>query len=831
MKKVSKILLSILFCISAVFAVSACGKVQITSARVKSGTLETTIVKGEELDTSNTVVIFYYNNNTNKEVSAMDLTFSAIDTSVVGNKTLTITYSKEDYKFNVTIKVVASEADVNSIEQLESELLNDFNAKRTDTGEQTSFADKEQLLYVGDDNPFNFRILASGVDGAGNQVDNITKVRTNITVELKEGNGYVLLEGAELANYVTIDTENTSFQFSSNAIDKVFKITVSAVNADPVYEEYTRFSAELTVVDGYNVYDVSELSLYDNDYADDSDIDGRNWTDYKHAHGLEDIEVNGLILQKDIYITSEDVPSDVFWSTSSPNYSTVKGKVPASVEFEGTPIDHSGKALYSRVIKNGEKFNFIGNYFQINLSQFPKAVIEGTDATSENPVGQGYVLTGDSASYITTHLPVFRTEQASGSTITQETNVNWKNFNFYGNGALNTEPENSGSILLMKNQTVNFTGYNTIMNNFYIGYFFELGNKIETVGTNNYNNNIGQYVVDSCKGYNSYQCLFYLWGAEHTVIKNSEFKTAGGPAIIADHCRMSNNDYKTGNVSQIDIYKSLIESKVTANSVWFANYGMSKYVTDVAQAEMLYDGSTGLLPNTGKTIIPDYTGDNKDVAVLDMVALIKAGGFGAARCQGYVRIFETEQDYNKFYGYKDETQEYTVYGLDMSESTKQVNGSNLAQLALNLGSNFFESSGNGGYINSNVANNGLTSTAGQDKANGFNELVKALQQANRQEVVGIPNFDSMTFEQQKLAIKQVISAYESMIDQIYEAGTTNKLFVTDTNWESSGYNKVQALCDQVSSWTVKDYWTGEYVNLYNELGMGLVLRLYDKTTA
>lgn len=84
---------------------------------MKNGTLETTVVKGEEFVTSNTIVIYTYDDNSTKEVPVSELKFSEIDTDTIAKQTLTITYDEEEYSFDVQINVVTSEVDINSIEQ------------------------------------------------------------------------------------------------------------------------------------------------------------------------------------------------------------------------------------------------------------------------------------------------------------------------------------------------------------------------------------------------------------------------------------------------------------------------------------------------------------------------------------------------------------------------------------------------------------------------------------------------------------------------------------------------------------------------------------------
>ena len=846
MKNITKVMMSLVFCLITVFSVTACGKVEIKSAAVKNGTLETTIVKGEELVTSNTIVIYTYDDNSTKEVPASKLKFSEIDTDTIAKQTLTITYDEEEYSFDVQINVVASEADVNSIEQLESQVVNDYNRKRlANSSKESSFIDHDEPLYVGNDNKFDFRIIASGEDGAGNEVDELRKVRTNIEVYEKEGLSYdKQLTGDALDAVVTIDNENNTLKFAEDVIDREFKIVVTAVNADPDYADYTYFNAFIKVVDGYNVYEAYELSIYDNVNKDGA------WTALKNEWGLTDVTAKSLILQQDISIDKDVVPSSYLWSEESPNYATVNSKVNGAVDFIGTPIDKRGTGIYHRKINNGETFNFIGNYFQIDLSEFPKMVIESTDAEPE-PVAKaagatGYVISEEGKeSYITSHFCVFYTEGVA-SNITSETQVNWKNFNFNGNGEIGPDPENSGAILLMKDKIVNFKAYNTLMNCFYIGYFFEYGNKIDAI---NYNEYIGEFEVDSCKGYDSFQDLFYTYGAEHVLIKNSEFIGAGGPAIIACHSGLENGDINTGYPTTIDIVESNIESKVTASSFWFSNYGMSSYVSDIASADQLYTAVDGAgnpingLTNTGKTIIPEVK-DGK--SVMNIIAvLLPDNRIGA--CQGYIRVFDTVEDYEAYYD-EDPTNNPEVYGLDMMRTTKQIPGvANIADLALTQDVHFLESSGNGGYVNSGVASNLITTQESivLQKINGLHDLMKNMG-AKLGANMEVPGFASITLEQQKAALIQgittAVTTYGAYVnaDAIYDAGrgikisndSTIDLIMEVSNWsELNDQQKLANLTAQINSINIKSYADGDYINLYTGMGLGGVIALYDQPAA
>ncbi len=662
---------------------SAC-KPKIESAQVKNGTLETTIAKGEELDTSKTIVIFNYSDSSTKEVAAKDLTFGEIDINTVGTQKLKITF--EDYSFEVSIKVVATEADVNTITLLTSKLLDEFNANKSTQGtdaksKEMEFVDRDQILMVGDDNPFDFRIFASGFDGSGAKKTEIARVRTNVKVEEKQGTTYTELTGDNLTNVVEIDTINTTLDFSESAIGKTYRVTVSAVNVDEDYLEEdgatTSFSTELQVIDGYNVYNAKDLSLYDNVH---SGFDAIRPTTQP---------VKALILQNNIIITKDDVRKDAFWSTSSPNYRKGLSDL-TDQEFIGTPIDDDEEGIYYRKLADGETFGMYGNYFTIDAQTFPKMVLE-----FENPDNGVNVK---EAQAMSAHLALFYNYALASNT--NASTVNWANIHFVGNGELNAKPENSGAIILSKARTVNFNATNNITHYFYITNFFLREDKLRDDQGNN--------VLLNCKAFKSYQTLIYAWGAKLKIV-NSELRDAGGPVMIADHCHQDDNDTTgdTGFVSQIDIINSALESQVTGKEPWFVTYNATEMFGQLTMADQLFtgigpNGEANGLPKNNVTMTAGYANDNGTmVPKVNFIAAMKSGdaqGLTARRIKGYIRIFESQEDYDKYYAA--ENSEITTYGLDMYGSViDRVFNDPTSSI-------YFESSKTGGYINSNVSTNG-----------------------------------------------------------------------------------------------------------------------------
>lgn len=827
MKRVTKILVSVLAIMCFGFVLSAC-KPKIENAQVKNGTLATTIAKGEELDTSKTIVIVNYSDSSTKEVESKDLTFGEIDINVVGTQKLKISF--EDYSFEVPIKVVATEADVSTITSLNSRLLNEFNANKSTQGadnKEMEFLDRDQILMVGDDNPFNFRLFASGIDGAGVRRTNITRVRTNVKIEEKQGNTYTELTGDNLNNIVEIDTVNTTLDFKESAIGKTYRVTVSAANVDEDYLEEggatTSFTTELQVVDGYNVYDAKDLSLYDNVHSGFDAI--RPTTE----------QVKALILQDNIVITKDDVRQDAFWSESSPNYRSGLGDL-TDQEFIGTPIDYDDDGIYRRKLADGETFGMYGNYFTIDAKTFPKMVLE-----FKNPDNGVNV---EKSEYMTAHLSLFFNETLASNP--NASTVNWANIHFVGNGELNARPENSGAIILSKAKVVNFNATNNITHYFYITNFFSYEEPLRADQGNN--------VLLNCKAFKSYQTLIYTWGVKSLKIVNCELRDAGGPVMIADHCKQDDNDTTgdTGYTSSIDIINSNLESKVTGKEPWFTVYGAGELFGQLAMADQLFtgvdqSGKDNGLPKNNVTMTAGYANDNGTmIPKINFIAVMKSGdaqGLAARRIKGYIRIFETQEDYDKYYA--TENPEITTYGLDMSNSSVVDRVFNDPTSSI-----YFESSKSGGYINSNVATNSDVTMQADDKVNGlYAGIAGGMQQAGFTVSPTQEQFASLTFEQKKGAIAQMIqgiSASElSVADRI---GFLDQIHATAKNGafkEISGWDSLTDLSeDEILAWKTThlvsavnsiennaSYADGKYTNVYLFNGMGSIFQMYPKTDA
>lgn len=818
MKRCFKICVAIVVLIFGIIILPSC-KPRIESGYVKTGTLQTTIARGEVLFLDDVIVRYTYSDKSTIDVTADHLTFGYFDSNSVGTNKLTITY--DNFTFDVDIKIVTTEADISSITTLSSRLVDDYNERRgRQENANEEFVNGGEPIYVGDDNKFDFRIFATGIDGSGNLQTDITKVRTDIVVKLKGDNGSQIIPSDMLDYYVSIDTENTILDFTENAIGKDFEVEVSAVNTNDLYaNSQTSFTAPIRVVDGYNVYNARDLSVYDNTHSLFDNIRPINE------------KINAIILQDDIVITKDDVRSDIFWTADHPNYSIVKNYTDR--EVIGTPIDYSGTGIYHRKLLSGEQFAMYGNYFKIDVSKFPKMVVESDDGGS----GKNGVNVKESG-YMTSHLSLFYNENISDVTEQNKesllpSTVIHENIYFFGNGALNNQPENSGALTACKVEKTNYIAKNNITHNFYIANFF--------VQSEDYGEREGYNVIDGCKAYNSYQTLVYSWGCKNLKMINCDYKYAGGPAMIVDHVKPDKEG--GGYPSFVDCINCEIASIVSGREPWFVTYGASDLVMQLMTADQLFTGVVPSgdefvpngLPQNGKTMITKNIVDGKNVNSINLIVAMKSGnaqGLTVEKINGYVRMFDNVDDYNSYYGINGTDKNITTYGLDMttSESSDSLAGKAFGSSGDNSNILYFESSKSGGYINPNVAENKdasfvkpvtlftiLSTILNTNSSTGVQDN-DAISQA-------VATFQMKDIESMKDILKKDLLALKNngAISLVYDNAVKYQLIDGGDNIDDEKYNSLLTIVDSFVSCA-----DGRYVNIYLFNGMGAMIELFDK---
>ena len=704
MKKLGKYASLMLMVLFSSILLVACGKATIKSASIKDGTLPSSVYINDEFDTSEAVAVVKWSNDKTTYVDAKDLTFNTkdIDFSTIGEKELVVKYNdfKFTYKFEVKDRTTQDDTTKYNVMNVSSQLLTDFtnNSSAGKSNQETQFVITNPTnnvvnnIKAGDDNAFDFRMKAYGiVDDEPGLFDN-NLLKTKVDVLIKNGAEFSAIGDDVYSTYIE-KVNNTSIEFAQGAVGKTFKITVTITNAK---KTDLTFTLVVDVVDGWNCYSARDLSLYDN-----TNMEG-SWTYLKTAWGLANIDsssIKSLVLQDNIYINDSVVPARNFWSESQVEAQSAEWRNKTNQPIVGSLIDSSSDeyGIYIRRLKDNEDMTIYGNYYSIDVTDQKDASGKITQKGLSRSVidrDDHGIMTGADKSYITMHTPLFRAlgaKEVNGQRVTVDSdkavntaNMRFMDTRFIGNGARSNDSLESGGILLAKAWNVNLDVHNTIMKDFFIGWFTEFGyNRTLPTNVDEYLNKyypnytlIGgetkeerlqkyiwndgnkdlncSHLIKDSKGYNSYSSLMYFWGTPLVTIENSDYVGCGGPAIIADHVTGDvkngkgdyNYDSSTGEgglASNIVMINSNVASYVTGNEAWFATFeGVVSAVDMMKVPNVAYQ-------QAGKPYLGDI-GDMKEA--FNMSVLMKWGAQGFAKeaifTRGSVSMFKDRADYTAY---------------------------------------------------------------------------------------------------------------------------------------------------------------------------------------
>lgn len=509
------------------------------------------------------------------------------------------------------------------------------------------FVEKNNVLVAGSQNKFDLQIL--GECGA----ETTTEIDTEILVELFDEltNTYKKIEN--LDEYVTITNIQNHLQFKPAANGKTFKITAKASNpADGL----NNLVYEVKVVDGYNVYKADELSVIVNTYNHDSEKTENGWRAFKQERNLADVQANAVVLQNNIEINNENIPSYYFWSQAEVDKFTSDIKALTNQSIVGSLKDGFGLYVYERAINPGDNFEFYGNYFNINYSNLAKMVLSreaSYDGTVSSSNGVKYYSDdNDKNTQITTHTSLFR---FAGTT--KNSNLLIKDLSVFGNGRRSADTRESGGAMLVKIEGLTSVAENNSYSNCYMGFMYTTSQEptIEEGLTNK---------LINTKGYNSYNSLLYMWGVKDLLIEGGEFVGAGGPVMIVDHADPESKKQEGGYPSTINIIGTKLESFVTGNEPWFASYGATALVPQIKAEDEHYNDAHATFLQEQK----DYTG--KTIAgMMNLKVVYKssaAEGITAAVVKGEVNFYNNREEY----------QNKSVYGLDLTTYSAAAVASN-----------------------------------------------------------------------------------------------------------------------------------------------------------
>lgn len=595
-----------------------------------------------------------------KEFSADDSTYSKELTKAEGEYMMkTVIAGTNNYTgLESTCKFIISSE---SIATMRSDLLvNRTSILGVETG---NFVNKERPIFAGQQNYFDLQMI-----GTLNNFNEVSKFTTEIKSYIKDNDNYTELSESNLSTYISaIDNYNNHITFTSEAVDKTFKFEVSKSGVkNPIV-------IEVQVVDGYNVYTADDLSVVNNT-KDETNKEVRGWADKKEGTKYAGLEVNAIVLQKNIIIEKDNLPGDFFY-TESDNTAALREltnlPIPGSMkDGDGNGTGGNGRAVYDRIIGKDETFSIYGNYFNIDYSALPKCVLE-----SGHEKGVKYIE-GDASqdALITTHVTMFmfagNEKDASGNVIKDGGKLNIYDLNIKGNGKRDNRSLNSGGAMIAKVSHVTSNIENCVYSNAFIGFLFQdYGSDEPESNTEN--------ILKDVKGYDSYNTHIYSWGTAKLKIIGGEFKSAGGPVMIVDHVGGSKTDATGGRPSYIDVIGTTMESFVTGNEPWFVSYGASALAAQLKAPNKQY------FEPLGTTYLQERDGISELMNLKVVYKSSSVEGLSGQPVRGHVNFYDTMEEYNQS---QIEGSTKTHYGLDMT--TYSI-------MAARGGQNIFQNSRNG----------------------------------------------------------------------------------------------------------------------------------------
>ncbi len=693
MKKCRKILASVMAItmMMSVTTVSGClgGAREISSIVVTNDSIETTYTLNETVDFTGMVITAKFNDasteiidfkNVKVYLNNEDITNDLNKiTASVGTKTVFIEYEGKKVSITITVSSAIDEGGDGSgntetpttvvagyeAPAAYTEHLSKKNAGGTvkygEEGYEAQFMTGGDMLVAGDDNAFKFlptlRFLT-----ADNQPETAVAFKSVTTVSLFEDDAYASLDSRAGSEeniveyfsgddvYLTANVTNNTYDFAEIAIGKQFKLSVLP-GSNYVYTGKA-VEGEVSVVDGFNVYNAKQLSLIDNDTS------RTDWNDIKEAEGLVGVDPAAIVIQNDINVTANDLPATMQYTLDQ----EVVYYREADAETKANPIKASNQFLYDgtdiflRTIGEGQSFKVYGNYFNLNLANVPLVCsfsneyeVEGFGSDGSN--SQLFKIEG-TGSFSMNNLDVKGNANISDQVYVTEDG--------------NNLPVYAGGLIFLKSQAVSVLD-NILTRTNFIAFFPE--------GEN------GNFTIKNCKAYDSYANAAYVWAKNTMSIENCDMARAGGPLILATHKEPQDG---AGNYPTITADENCtFNNFVTGKEFWFNSYGAGAIITQLRGLNQVMLGLSQTL--SGGAITKSFLTALDESGKINMIYVLMPNGTDPT---SIVATPDVEGSFS-YKGYECNRTKGTVIG----ESVHGVFNMGLAQGAIGVSFNCKDSFG------------------------------------------------------------------------------------------------------------------------------------------
>ena len=463
---------------------------------------------------------------------------------------------------------------------------------------QTEFFVTGRPYVVGDDNAFCFKPQVTFVDDIGLPAAAPANWTYSYTLEVKEGDEFVKVEGADLEVYFdAVNNSSCEFDFSAAAVDKTVRLSVTpnglTAEQEAEIEDYT-VSFVFNVIDGYNAYTAKELAYISNSAAaitGDGSLKSHKGNDHNDAQvgwkairdenglTLNPTDVKAVIFHDDISLTKDDIAQSMLISREE-----VSGQYADFIA--GSLKDYSHMGVYHRILAPGERFVIEGNYFTLDAQAIP---------VTYDHTGLGQNIQFDSDGTVTqsdviSHIQLFFFETLEYSHKLHAIGLEKdeldetdcyaaiRNLSVIGNSPRTEDKAAQGGLIFEKNDGIFFEVDNLISKKFFITLFSQ---------------GEGSGVYKNVKVFDSYNSPVFVWGQEDVRINNLISANSGGPGIICTMYKYAASTINRALFPHIVATDCVFDNPVTGNEAWFALVGASLLVPDVKGLNIPLNATTG----------------------------------------------------------------------------------------------------------------------------------------------------------------------------------------------------------------------------------------------
>ena len=561
---------------------------------------------------------------------------SKADETIKADAPITV---KEDISEDMTFASINRPAFLTKYESRTAKLDKVANIQTDKDPDRTTFYENElgtrDTYRVGNQNPFKIDFKGYFTsDVPGQLPETYDNPRLTLQFSVKDGPEFVPISPEALPQHLVVGERQKTITFKEG-VTGTYRISV---DADRTF--YTHLGSELQpvvfeveVIDGYNVYNALDLSVFDNSYREGSTTESY-WDSIKTAAGLKEVDAKGIVLQGDIEITAEDLPSEFFipesfvkqYATDKPadleTFANAKGVSTDEMKAMLTGSMYDYVALYSRNTKAETNFAFEANYFNVDASAVPQ-VLAFDDTLA---IGETYRRAkGPGAEYTSntngSHAKLFAVnvdarDQSPWEKIGEEScsggKVSFRNGKFVANGDYSDEDDKYlGGLIEFKGQATTLDFSNVLSTKTFITFFSDRSRVTTQTAMN----------IDRCKNFDSYNSLIYVWGTQNNHFTNCFMKGAGGAIILMDEPNAgSEDDPGAVYVPEILAENVYFENYVTGSEPWFAGHSATSAVQmfDAIGSQYGFVGKNAVATG-GKSFV------NQQQNAVNMIALALCG--------------------------------------------------------------------------------------------------------------------------------------------------------------------------------------------------------------